>query len=192
MTSNTILESQEFKKMLNESLNSCASHEGKVKVILFALAGHLKECFRQSNLIENIDDPIADLLMEPTFELLMMNKELSKKNIREAHYMTTLHQNDLADVDKGIYRKVNVIVGDRICPPPYLIKELMHNWILDMQDWKNQDPKKMHIRFEKIHPFIDGNGRTGRLLMWWHEIMLDRIPTLIYNEQKQDYYKWFC
>ena len=52
--------------------------------------------------------------------------------------------------------------------------------------------KNMHVVFEKIHPFIDGNGRTGRILMNLQRIKAG-LPILIIREgiQQQEYYKWF-
>jgi hypothetical protein len=77
---------------------------------------------------------------------------------------------------------------ERVMPPWTLVKGLMDNWLLDYRDL---GPKNAHIRFERIHPFVDGNGRTGRMLMWWHERMLGLEPTLIKAEEKEKYYEWF-
>lgn len=44
-----------------------------------------------------------------------------------------------------------------------------------------------HISFEKVHPFSDGNGRTGRLIMTYQAIQNDFIPPLIINEQRKAY-----
>ena len=46
-----------------------------------------------------------------------------------------------------------------------------------------------HIKFEQIHPFADGNGRIGRLLMAFQYIQNDLIPPLILNETRQEYLK---
>lgn len=51
--------------------------------------------------------------------------------------------------------------------------------------------KGWHIEFEKIHPFEDGNGRTGRILMNIQRLKI-KLPILVIKEkEKQEYYKWF-
>ena len=51
--------------------------------------------------------------------------------------------------------------------------------------------KASHIAYERIHPFIDGNGRTGRMFMNWQRLKAG-LPILVIKEkEKQEYYKWF-
>ena len=45
-----------------------------------------------------------------------------------------------------------------------------------------------HAKFENIHPFADGNGRTGRLLMNYLLLLLDHPPIIIHEEDKRAYY----
>lgn len=50
-----------------------------------------------------------------------------------------------------------------------------------------EDIAQFHIEFEQIHPFADGNGRVGRLLMAFQYIQNDFVPPLILNENRKDY-----
>lgn len=72
----------------------------------------------------------------------------------------------------GQYRKIAVSVGKHIPPPPGEVSGLM----FELTDWWNTESHKLspvlssailHNRFETIHPFADGNGRTGRALALW-------------------------
>jgi Fic family protein len=72
----------------------------------------------------------------------------------------------------GRYRSIAVRVGDYVPPPPGDVSGLM----FELLQWWNERSKELspvlssaivHYRFESIHPFADGNGRTGRALALW-------------------------
>jgi Fic family protein len=74
--------------------------------------------------------------------------------------------------EAGRYRTIAVRVGRYVPPPPSEVSGLM----FELLDWRNKDSTKLspvlssailHYRFEAIHPFADGNGRTGRALALW-------------------------
>jgi Fic family protein len=120
---------------------------------------------------------------------LINQKRMSRANVFQLHRM--LMMNQLHQRHLGMPRNVEVTVGGHSTPAPYLALQMLDNWVFDMRSWKKLDPKEMHIRFEKFHPFIDGNGRTGRMLMWWHEMMQGQEPTMIKYDNRWDYYEWF-
>ena len=118
--------------------------------------------------------------------------ELSEHIIKQIHYLV------LADKpqDRGIYRKVPVtIAGARHTPvQPYLIEPRLQ----ELLEWyKNTDIDfisklaKFHIEFEAIHPFIDGNGRTGRLLVNLELMKLGYPPIDIKFKDRMAYYDAF-
>jgi Fic family protein len=60
-----------------------------------------------------------------------------------------------------------------------------------VEELKESIAKDCHVRFEKIHPFGDGNGRVGRILYNIHRLNLGLPLHIIYEKDKYEYLKWF-
>ena len=100
--------------------------------------------------------------------------------------------------DAGEFKKTeNIILGASFLPShPYQVIEHLQNWIENQKyrltnattnDEKIQAIMEQHLQFEKIHPFPDGNGRTGRALIV-HSCLKEGIaPIVIEKEQREDY-----
>ena len=105
-----------------------------------------------------------------------------------------LHRGMMQDkplAQPGRYRSVGVTVGRYSPPTPALVPPLMEELFSYLQE-RNHDPLFQaawaHIQFETIHPFADGNGRTGRALI--NQIL--GIPLPISEEilrSRQNYYR---
>lgn len=99
-------------------------------------------------------------------EMVKSNTPLSEKLIKQIHYLVLADKKE----DRGVYRRVPVrIMGAKHEPvQPYLIAPKMEQLLKDYENNNEHIVTKLarfHIEFESIHPFIDGNGRTGRLLI---------------------------
>ena len=107
--------------------------------------------------------------------LRFVEKNAAKKTISHEEILS-LHKIMAGDVmDQGTagrYRTIAVRVGRYVPPPPGDVSGLM----FELLAWWNKEAAKMspvlssaivHYRFESIHPFADGNGRTGRALALW-------------------------
>ena len=99
-------------------------------------------------------------------DLVKEQVPLSEHIIKQIHYLVLADKRE----DRGVYRKVPVrIMGAEHEPvQPYLIQPKMERLLEDYRNSTEHIIPRLawfHIEFERIHPFIDGNGRTGRLLV---------------------------
>jgi len=127
-------------------------------------------------------------------EDLIANKEpLSEWNIKNIH---ALILKEIDNTNAGKYRSENVVISGakHIPPKSYEIGDLMQRLVAEYQnEWKAFHPivraTLLHGEFVKIHPFIDGNGRTSRLLLNFELIKSGFPPVIIKNEQRANYYE---
>ena len=97
-------------------------------------------------------------------------KRIAHEDILKLHMIIASGVMDQGEA--GRYRDIRVRVGHYVPPDAELVSGLM----VELLDWWNEDSVKwspvitsaiVHYRFEEIHPFADGNGRTGRTLALW-------------------------
>ena len=92
----------------------------------------------------------------------------------------------------GDYKRLpNEVGGQETCSPEEVhksLKALLSNYNHNRQK-SFEDILDFHVRFEQIHPFQDGNGRVGRLLMFKECLANDIVPFIITDELKMFYYR---
>ena len=142
------------------------------------IADHL-EIIGHSKAIEYLEDIINNEI------------ELTEREIKNLHSLVT---KDVEGVNSGAYRNVDVYInGSKHTPPSNVIVfEKMQQLML----WYNNEGKNyhpiekaaiLHGKFVTIHPFIDGNGRTARLLLNF-ELMKNNYPPIIIEVEERDKY----
>ena len=125
-------------------------------------------------------------------ELVKQNEPLSERIIKQIHFLVLVGNKD----DRGVYRRVPVrIMGAKHEPvQPYMIEPKMEELLKKLMEGKEHIITKLarfHIEFEGIHPFIDGNGRTGRLLVNLELMKAGYPPIDIKFTDRMEYYKAF-
>ena len=125
--------------------------------------------------------------------LVEENKPLSESIIKQIHSFVLSN----SPIDRGIYRRVPVrILGAYHIPPqPYVIapkmEKLLYEYCEDTTTNIITKLAKFHIEFEGIHPFIDGNGRTGRLIVNLELMKAGYPPIDIKYSDRMRYYNAF-
>lgn len=122
-----------------------------------------------------------------------INDKLDEEMIKRFHYI--LKSGTLTDSEKewfniGEYKLKNNFVGDIVTSLPKNVSNDMR----ELMDWYNKINKKtlediieFHVKFEKIHPFQDGNGRVGRMIMFRECLYNDIMPFYIEDRNKEFY-----
>lgn len=125
-------------------------------------------------------------------ELVKDKVPMSESIIKQIHYLVLADKKD----DRGVYRRVPVRnMGAQHEPvQPYLIQPMMEQLLIDFAESTEHIVTKLarfHIEFEGIHPFIDGNGRTGRLLVNMELMKVGFPPINIKFTDRIAYYNAF-
>lgn len=117
-------------------------------------------------------------------------QQITIKDILDIHSITL---NKIDDTNKGRYRTVSVRLrgSEAIMPNPLKVPELMEEFITWLQSDKTDHLVKIamdaHFKLVSIHPFVDGNGRTGRLLMNLLLMQEGYPPAIIRKEDRSIY-----
>lgn len=208
------------KKRIQELKNEfdCLK-KGKEALLIMLDESEIPEGVYNSNAIENSTLTLKEtekilLEMEVSRDVSVREVFEAKNLARVMEYIRTksqeketdeelillLHQMLLGNIDDNIagrFRKQHeyVRVGTHIAPAPEHI-ELMIGVALrefsgNLDAYFLERIAKFHLEFETIHPFNDGNGRIGRVLISYQLLRLGFVPIIIRDKEKAQYYKSF-
>ncbi len=124
-------------------------------------------------------------------EIVAKQEPLSEWQIKNIHQLVLKGINN---EEAGRYRRDNVVIaGASMTPPDFLhVAEEMPQLIAWHEAAGDVHPveraAELHARFVKIHPFVDGNGRTGRLLLNFELMKAGYPPAVIRKEDRVAYY----
>jgi len=162
---------------------------------------------QQSNFIEREYSNEALEDAEKAWKYAMKFKEgfINDRGI-SIDYVLNIHKHLLNRLNKriaGKFKQCDVIIGGEIKRfiSDGFSRDVMKEWLntIDINEVKNwidykreEKVKEWHIGFEGLHPFEDGNGRTGRILLNITRLLLE-LPILIIHEGEEqlNYYSWF-
>ena len=160
----------------------------------------IKKFIEESDAIECIfhDGPSQYYQDHLNTAMTVINEAMEGRLVTPLSIHMLLMQEHLGD-GAGKYRTEGVRVGRHIPINAIAVPYAMETWqdyvdaILNERDTLTEKEKleyswKTHNYFEMLHPFIDGNGRTGRLLWLACRLILGLKPQIIYESEKESYY----
>lgn len=175
----------------------------------------LPELVYNSNAIENSTLTLKEteriLLEQEVMRQVSVRELFEAKNLaRVAEYLRTrtdivlniettllLHRMLIGGIDDtiaGRLRKANeyVRIGTHIAPAPEHIEALLDTLLIEYTGTDDlyflEKVSRFHLEFECIHPFVDGNGRIGRVLINLQLAKFGFPPVIIRDKGKRDYY----
>jgi len=128
------------------------------------------------------------------FEYILSGFKFNLASVKRLYYLLTnnLNMENGEAYPKGFKKIANIIDNEATTPPECVEDEL--NYLLKnmRMNKKSCHPLKLafdfHRKYEEIHPFLDGNGRTGRLIMDKILIAGGYFPMIVFAENKRAYF----
>ena len=135
---------------------------------------------RESNAIEGVHDEQSFVDAKDAWEFLLSQPKLTKGVILTTHKKLMANQK-IKFSEMGVYRTQAVYIGSEEMLHYSMIESAIEHWMFFPNNFNFDSWKESHIIFENIHPFIDGNGRIGRMLMNWQRLKLGLPILVIYD-----------
>lgn len=196
-----------------------ALRKGKDSLLVMIDEAEIPESVYNSNAIENstltlketekilLDMEVSrDVSLREVFEAKNLARVIgyirgkSKETEVNKEVILLLHQLLIGGIDDkiaGRFRKFGeyVRVGTHVAPAPEKIERLIDETVAvytsDLSSYFLDKIAKFHLDFENVHPFNDGNGRIGRILICYQLLRLGFPMIIIRDREKQEYYKTF-
>ena len=193
--------------------------QGKVSLLSMIDEVEIAESVYNSNAIENstltLEETERILLEQMLSRNVPVREVFEAKNLaRVMEYKRTrvkdselnndlllrLHQMLIGGIDDAIagrFRRQGeyVRVGTHIAPAPERVERMMDNILIehssDLGSYFLDKIARFHLDFETIHPFCDGNGRLGRVIINFQLLQLGLPRLIIRNSEKERYYRAF-
>lgn len=144
----------------------------------------------------NVDDIVETTNHFRCIDLIIdkANLNITENLIKQLHFIL---KNGTTDSRKnwfviGDYKKLPNEVGGRVTTSPEKVRaevKSLIEWYNNIKNKTLNDIIEFHYRFEYIHPFQDGNGRVGRLLMFKECLKYNIVPFIIDEKLKMFYYR---
>ena len=151
---------------------------------------NLLEFLNESNAIEGVHGDISLENAKRAWDFIIKQDKLTSENINKTH--SILMVDHLSGEELGKFRKVGVHIGNRYGMTWTFIPQAITQWCKENEGKKTQEEiKELHVSYEKIHPHVDGNGRTGRIMMNWARVKNGFDILVIQETERHDYYEWF-
>ena len=123
--------------------------------------------------------------------LKTLDEDLSEELIKKFHYelKSGVFEDKANGYNIGEYKARPNIVGTMQTSLPVNVSDDMKELLIC---YKNSEKNLraialFHLKYEKIHPFQDGNGRTGRVILFREALKNDIIPPIIHDENRMEY-----
>ena len=121
-------------------------------------------------------------------------EKITEPHVKQLH---SILKNNTSDSQKswfavGDYKRLANEVGGEETVQPHDVHKLMKTLLAEYNANKHvtfDDILDFHVQFERIHPFQDGNGRVGRLLIFWQCLQSGIVPFIITEELRMFYYR---
>jgi Fic family protein len=156
----------------------------------------VKQFLEESNAIEEVYGEKALNQALNAWNYIIRQDQLNLSNICKTHEI--LMEGLIKEHYRGRFRDCQVVIAGKMGLDYNLVPSAIGEWAEQMNyAWgacrNDQCPllEQLHISYEKIHPFVDGNGRTGRIFWNWGRVKNELSLKIILEIEKYDYYQIF-